>query len=68
ERFAKTLCDIFKHAFDAKVICMDEYDVSSLEHECLVLIVTSTFGNGEPPENGEDFSNELYEMMHSMIL
>jgi sulfite reductase alpha subunit-like flavoprotein len=32
---------------------MTEYDVSELEHEALVLIVTSTFGNGDPPENGE---------------
>lgn len=32
---------------------MDEYDVVSLEHETLILVVTSTFGNGDPPENGE---------------
>lgn len=32
---------------------MDEYDVVFLEHETLVLVVTSTFGNGDPPENGE---------------
>lgn len=32
---------------------MDAYDVVSLEHEALVLVVTSTFGNGDPPENGE---------------
>uniref|UniRef100_A0A4W6EF01 nitric-oxide synthase (NADPH) n=1 Tax=Lates calcarifer TaxID=8187 RepID=A0A4W6EF01_LATCA len=51
--YAKTLCEIFKHAFDAKVMSMDEYDVVDLEHETLVLVVTSTFGNGDPPENGE---------------
>ena len=32
---------------------MSNYDVINLEHEALVLIVTSTFGNGDPPENGE---------------
>lgn len=32
---------------------MDDYDVVDLEHETLVLVVTSTFGNGDPPENGE---------------
>lgn len=32
---------------------MDEYDNVHLEHETLVLVVTSTFGNGDPPENGE---------------
>uniref|UniRef100_A0A8D2MQE1 Nitric oxide synthase n=1 Tax=Zonotrichia albicollis TaxID=44394 RepID=A0A8D2MQE1_ZONAL len=51
--YAKTLCEIFKHAFDAKVMAMDEYDVVHLEHETMVLVVTSTFGNGDPPENGE---------------
>lgn len=32
---------------------MDEYDIVHLEHETMVLVVTSTFGNGDPPENGE---------------
>lgn len=62
--YAKTLCEIFKHAFDAKVISMDEYDVVDLEHETLVLAVTSTFGNGDPPENGEKFGAALMEMRH----
>uniref|UniRef100_A0A8C2I0J9 Nitric oxide synthase n=1 Tax=Cyprinus carpio TaxID=7962 RepID=A0A8C2I0J9_CYPCA len=35
--YAKTLCEIFKH-----VISMDEYDTVDLEHETLVLAVTST--------------------------
>ncbi|KAL8578716.1 hypothetical protein ACOMHN_045704 [Nucella lapillus] len=64
ERFANTLCEIFKHAFDAKVVCMDSYDVISLEHESLVLVVTSTFGNGDPPENGEVLAKALHEMKH----
>lgn len=36
-----------------QVMCMADYDVINLEHEALVMIVTSTFGNGDPPENGE---------------
>nr|XP_056715766.1 nitric oxide synthase, brain [Euleptes europaea] len=60
--YAKTLCEIFKHAFDAKVTSMDEYDIVHLEHETLVLVVTSTFGNGDPPENGEKFGCALMEM------
>lgn len=32
---------------------MDEYDIINIEHETLMLVVTSTFGNGDPPENGE---------------
>uniref|UniRef100_A0A8C7URS6 Nitric oxide synthase n=1 Tax=Oncorhynchus mykiss TaxID=8022 RepID=A0A8C7URS6_ONCMY len=62
--YAKTLCEIFKHAFDAKVMSMDEYDMVDLEHETLVLAVTSTFGNGDPPENGEKFGAALMEMRH----
>ncbi|KAK1792259.1 hypothetical protein P4O66_012215 [Electrophorus voltai] len=62
--YAKTLCEIFKHAFDAKVMSMEDYDVVHLEHETLVLVVTSTFGNGDPPENGEKFGAALMEMRH----
>ncbi len=32
---------------------MNEYDIINIEHETLMLVVTSTFGNGDPPENGE---------------
>ncbi len=32
---------------------MADYDVNNLKHESLVMIVTSTFGNGEGPENSE---------------
>ncbi|RXN07080.1 nitric oxide brain [Labeo rohita] len=64
QEYAKTLCEIFKHAFDAKVTSMDEYDTVDLEHETLVLVVTSTFGNGDPPENGEKFGAALMEMRH----
>ncbi|GLD49161.1 nitric oxide synthase, brain [Lates japonicus] len=47
-----------------EVMSMDEYDVVDLEHETLVLVVTSTFGNGDPPENGEKFGAALMEMRH----
>lgn len=38
---------------------MDSYDMLHLEHETLLLCVTSTFGNGDPPENGESFAKQL---------
>ena len=38
--------------FAFQVVCMDEYQPKQLEHEQLVIVVGSTFGNGEPPENG----------------
>ena len=36
-----------------QVLCMDEYKLSHLEEEELLLVVTSTFGNGDSPGNGE---------------
>ncbi|XP_027563206.1 nitric oxide synthase, endothelial-like, partial [Neopelma chrysocephalum] len=60
--YAWNLCQLFRRAFDPKVLCMDEYDVVALEHETLVLVVTSTFGNGDPPECAESFSKALMEM------
>ncbi|OXB64245.1 hypothetical protein ASZ78_003693 [Callipepla squamata] len=62
--YAWSLAQQFRRAFDPRVgerggygvlwvLRMDEYDIVSLEHETLVLVVTSTFGNGDPPECGE---------------
>ncbi|CAH1105276.1 unnamed protein product [Psylliodes chrysocephalus] len=62
ENYAKKLCELFGHAFNAQVYCMSDYDISSIEHEALLLVVTSTFGNGDPPENGEEFARNLYTM------
>ncbi|MGH0145570.1 UNVERIFIED_CONTAM: hypothetical protein FKN15_018663 [Acipenser sinensis] len=64
ETFAHMLCDIFKQAFDPKVVCMDEYDIVNLEHDNLVLVITSTFGNGDPPENGEVVCMDEYDIVN----
>jgi hypothetical protein len=32
---------------------MDQYKASTLEEEQLLLVVTSTFGNGDCPSNGQ---------------
>ncbi|KAJ9597797.1 hypothetical protein L9F63_011405 [Diploptera punctata] len=65
EMYAKKLGEIFGHAFNSQVYCMADYDMSSIEHEALLLVVTSTFGNGDPPENGEVFAQNLYAMKMS---
>lgn len=41
------------HLGARQVLCMDEYQLSYLEEEQLLLVVTSTFGNGDSPGNGE---------------
>lgn len=52
EKFARTLNEIFLYGFDSKVVCMEDYDMDNLLREECVLVVTSTFGNGEAPDNG----------------
>ena len=49
--FAHLLNEVFLHGFDSKVICMEDYRVTDIENEQCVLVVASTFGNGEPPDN-----------------
>ena len=41
--------------FRPKVMALDEYTVDTLVSEKLLLIITSTFGNGEMPSNGKRF-------------
>lgn len=61
-----------------KVHRMDEYDIINIEHETLMLVVTSTFGNGDPPENGEvesflmcyisiDFLFDILKLFHFLL-
>ncbi|XP_031623820.1 nitric oxide synthase [Contarinia nasturtii] len=62
EQYAKQLVELLGHAFNAQIYCMSDYDISSIEHEALLLVIASTFGNGDPPENGEEFAQGLYAM------
>lgn len=59
EGFARNLAKLLSHSFDVKVLCMDEYEHAQLTQERLLFVVTSTFGNGESPENGTNFCNFL---------
>ncbi|XP_064613211.1 nitric oxide synthase 1-like [Liolophura sinensis] len=61
-RFAQQLAEVFSSVFDVAVICMDDYDVNGLVNETLVLVVTSTFGSGDPPGNAEVFFKSLSAM------
>ncbi|XP_011646208.1 nitric oxide synthase, salivary gland [Pogonomyrmex barbatus] len=62
QMYAEKLSELLGHAFHSQVLSMEEYDISNIEHEALLLVVTSTFGNGDPPENGEAFAQNLYAM------
>ncbi|KYQ52059.1 Nitric oxide synthase, salivary gland [Trachymyrmex zeteki] len=62
QMYAEKLGELLGHAFHSQVLSMEEYDISNIEHEALLLVITSTFGNGDPPENGEVFAQNLYAM------
>lgn len=51
--YAHIVKDLFDRAFASSVYCMEDYNKANLEQEQLVLVVTSTFGSGDPPSNGE---------------
>ncbi|XP_014334007.2 nitric oxide synthase, inducible isoform X1 [Bos mutus] len=59
ETLAQDLGALFSCAFNPKVLCMDQYQLSHLEEEQLLLVVTSTFGNGDSPGNGEKLKKSL---------
>ncbi|XP_007935745.1 nitric oxide synthase, inducible [Orycteropus afer afer] len=60
ETLARDLGSLFSCAFNPQVVCMDEYRLSDLEEEQLLLVVTSTFGNGDSPGNGEKLKKSLF--------
>ncbi|KAI2581954.1 nitric oxide synthase 2 [Homo sapiens] len=60
EALAWDLGALFSCAFNPKVVCMDKYRLSCLEEERLLLVVTSTFGNGDCPGNGEKLKKSLF--------
>lgn len=42
--------------YSFQILCMDDYNIGDLEKETLLLVVTSTFGNGDSPGNGKVMS------------
>jgi len=62
ESFAKTFANMLSMAFDVETFCMSDYDFRKIHDESLLIIVTSTFGNGEAPMNGEEFGDLLYRL------
>ncbi|XP_057216737.1 nitric oxide synthase 2a, inducible [Triplophysa rosa] len=60
--FAKKLNSMLNRAFDSRLVCMEDYDFSEIESESLLMVVTSTFGNGESPGNGVSFKKQLFSL------
>ncbi|MDB4353793.1 sulfite reductase subunit alpha [Akkermansiaceae bacterium] len=55
EGCAKKLAKAMKAAnYDPKVVDMGQYDKAQLAKEQNLLIITSTYGDGEPPDNAAD--------------
>jgi sulfite reductase alpha subunit-like flavoprotein len=47
---------------------MSDYDARNISLETLVLIVTSTHGNGDPPENGKVYILVLVLTVFSILM
>jgi len=50
-----------KRGFESKAIGLDQITAEDLTKERYALIVTSTFGEGDPPENAKAFHAELHD-------
>ncbi|XP_071848610.1 nitric oxide synthase, inducible-like isoform X2 [Apostichopus japonicus] len=62
QRFAAKTFDLLSRAINTRMIRMDEYDVTDLSDEDLLIVITSTAHNSQPPPNGERFCSELFEL------
>lgn len=49
-----------KQGFESKAVGLDKIRLTDLAKESFALIVTSTFGDGEPPANAVAFQEELF--------
>jgi sulfite reductase (NADPH) flavoprotein alpha-component len=60
ESFAETCAARIKASgLHAKVICMDSINAAELAATRQILLLASTFGDGDPPDNGEKFWQAL---------
>jgi sulfite reductase (NADPH) flavoprotein alpha-component len=56
ERYAMQLME---SGFEIRTSCMEDYDVAALAKAQYVLLMTSTFGDGDAPDNGMSFWSVL---------
>jgi len=55
----KTAKEAEKHGFQPRLVDMAKYETVDLTKEENVLVITSTYGDGEPPDNAQAFWNYL---------
>ncbi|TSK49640.1 Nitric oxide synthase, inducible [Bagarius yarrelli] len=62
QTLAKKLKSMLSCAFNPRLLCMDDYKIQDLKNERFLLVVASTFGNGDPPGNGETFKKQIMNL------
>uniref|UniRef100_A0A4W4H2N5 Nitric oxide synthase n=1 Tax=Electrophorus electricus TaxID=8005 RepID=A0A4W4H2N5_ELEEL len=67
QTFAKKLKSVLSCALNPRLLCMEDYNFAELEKEHLLLVVTSTFGNGDSPGNGESFKKQLTDIKYGVF-
>ncbi len=55
----KTSKEAEKRGFKPKLVCMEKHDTVDLTKEENVLVITSTYGDGDPPDNAQAFWDYL---------
>ncbi|CAH1798675.1 unnamed protein product [Owenia fusiformis] len=65
ERYAKRISQVFNRGFKSTVTCMSDMLADDLITTKLVVVVTSTFGNGGAPSNGKRFVHRLKKLVKS---
>ena len=48
--------------FFGQLHCMADFDTKKLQDQQAIIVVASTFGDGDAPNNGEEFKKNLIEM------
>ena len=66
ERYAKSLFDMFKHGFNVRVLSAEQYHGEQLDHETVLIVIASTFGNGDPPDSGKSLDAYLQKSSESL--
>ena len=51
------------HSLDNQIFDLGEYEGEQIKDENTIVIITSTYGNGEPPSNAQAFYEYLEELL-----